>query len=369
MALTGATGAQNGTLNNGDQVTASVTLSEAVLVTGTPLLVLDFAGTPVNATYAGGTTTPTLRFTTTIAAGQMDDSGIGLGANAVRLNGGTILDGRGNAAVLGHAAVADNPDYRVDTLGPTIVLASDKTYLENAATAALTFTLSEPLPDFAPGLLTVSGGTLSAFSGSGTHYTAVFDPAWTSRPPGRITIEGGRLSDAAGNPNAPGNLLEIGFLPFPDPTPDAFSFPEQVDAPPQTRRTAAPIALTGFNVPIPVSVSGDGAPQISIDGGDWITQGTVEEFQTLAVRLTSAEPSYAWHTATVVAGGVSADWRVRTADHTPPVITQAQLVPATPHIDLEITDGPAAGRRQITRAWARWSAPTAASAGRCRPRP
>ena len=352
VALSGATGAQNGALNAGDTVTATVTLSEAVLVTGTPQLVLDVAGVPVSANYVGGTTTPTLRFTATILAGQQDDTGISLGADALRLNGGTIRDGRGNDALLSHAAVADHPAFRVDTSAPLITLASDKTFLETGETAALTITLSEPLADFGPGPFTVSGGTLRDFSGSDTRYTATFYPALGGAPPGRITVDGGRFSDAAGNPNDPANRLEIGFIPVPDPTPDAFSFPDQVDAPPQTRRSAAPLTLTGFNVPIPVAVSGDGDPQLSINGGDWVTQGTLEEFQTLAVRLTSAAPSYAWHTATVVAGGVSGAWRVRTADHTPPVITQAALVAATPHIDLEITDDPAEGARQITRAWA-----------------
>ena len=45
------------------------------------------------------------------------------------------------------------------------------------STLSLTFTSSESITDFAAGDVTVSGGTLSNFSGSGTTYTATFTPS------------------------------------------------------------------------------------------------------------------------------------------------------------------------------------------------
>lgn len=352
VALTAATGALNGTLNAGDTVTATVTLSEPVLVTGTPLLTLLLDGTPLTAPYSGGSTTASLRFTATIPAGPADATGISLPADALALNSGTLRDGVGNAAILTHPAVADHPDYRVDTQPPQVTLASDATFLEKGATAALTLTLSEPLADFTVAALTVSGGTLHDFTGSGTTYTATFHPAGGGVPPGRISVASGQLHDAAGNPNPASNALVIDFIPDPDPTPDAFSVPEQVDAPPQTWQTTAPLTLTGFNLPIPVTVSGEGEPQLSLNGGDWGTSGTLHPGQTLALRLTSAADSSAWHRATVEAGGVSGTWAVRTADHTPPTFLQATLDPVTRQIDLALRDPPEAGRQHIDRVWA-----------------
>ncbi|MFM7610248.1 MAG: Ig-like domain-containing protein, partial [Alphaproteobacteria bacterium] len=43
-------------------------------------------------------------------------------------------------------------------------------------TATITFALSEASTDFAIGDLAVSGGTLSAFTGTGTSYSVLFTP-------------------------------------------------------------------------------------------------------------------------------------------------------------------------------------------------
>ncbi len=119
VAITGATGAQNHTLNAGDTVTVTVTMSESVTVTGTPQLALNIGGTTVQANYASGSGTDTLTFTYTIQAGQTDTNGISIDANSLSLNGGSIRDTAGNNAALGHAAVADNASYLVDTTAPT----------------------------------------------------------------------------------------------------------------------------------------------------------------------------------------------------------------------------------------------------------
>jgi large repetitive protein len=120
IALTSATGALNGFLNVGDMVTASVTMNEAVTVTGVPLLQLLVGGAAVNATYDRANSTSTvLRFNYAIAANQADANGISVLANGLTLPGvagtTTIKDGAGNNAVLTHAAVSDNSNYKVDT--------------------------------------------------------------------------------------------------------------------------------------------------------------------------------------------------------------------------------------------------------------
>jgi hypothetical protein len=59
-------------------------------------------------------------------AGHQDANGIRIEANSLRLTGSTkIHDASGNPADLSHTVVQDNPDYRVDTLAPTVSLTPD----------------------------------------------------------------------------------------------------------------------------------------------------------------------------------------------------------------------------------------------------
>ena len=108
VSISGATGLQNSSLNVGDVLTATVTMSEAATVTGTPKLALNIGGTTVQALYASGTGTSALNFAYTIATAQTDANGISIAANALTLNGGTLADIAGTTAVITHALVADN---------------------------------------------------------------------------------------------------------------------------------------------------------------------------------------------------------------------------------------------------------------------
>ena len=104
----------------GERVTAVVTLSEPVRVGGVPQLALtigrrrrlaafDFlARSTDNATH--------LHFSYRIEAGDDDADGIGIGADALRLNGGSIRDRAGNPAKLhlGRHAIAGAPGQAVD---------------------------------------------------------------------------------------------------------------------------------------------------------------------------------------------------------------------------------------------------------------
>jgi hypothetical protein len=104
--IASVTGIQNATLNAGDVVSVTVTMSEATLVTGTPTLTLLVGLSPVSATYVSGSGTTALVFNYTILAGQTDANGIGIGANSLALSGGTLKDAAGNAATITHALVA-----------------------------------------------------------------------------------------------------------------------------------------------------------------------------------------------------------------------------------------------------------------------
>ncbi|MEY4089765.1 MAG: hypothetical protein RJB55_2036, partial [Verrucomicrobiota bacterium] len=91
-----------------------------------------------------------------------------------------------------------------DTTPPTIAVTSSVGSLKAGETATITFTLSESSADFVAGDVTVSGGTLSNFAGSGATYTATFTPTTNSTTNGVISVASTRFSDAAGNFNADG---------------------------------------------------------------------------------------------------------------------------------------------------------------------
>lgn len=120
----GANGAQNGLLNAGDSLSVTVTTSEATTVSGTPQLALNIGGTVVQARYVSGSGSTALVFQTSVLAGQNDDNGISIGANAVTLNGGSIVNHLGTPLVLQHDAQADNAGLRVDTVAPSATVST-----------------------------------------------------------------------------------------------------------------------------------------------------------------------------------------------------------------------------------------------------
>ena len=93
---------------------------------------------------------------------------------------------------------------QADTLSPTIAVAATKSSLIAADTASLTFTLSEPSTNFIASDVSVTGGAVSGFTGSGTNYTAIFTPTANSTANGIVSIANGVFTDAAGNANNDG---------------------------------------------------------------------------------------------------------------------------------------------------------------------
>ncbi|MEY2645404.1 MAG: hypothetical protein RLZZ611_2053, partial [Cyanobacteriota bacterium] len=119
IQLVSATDAQNGYLNIGDTVTAQVKLSEAVDVQGIPRLKLVIGGATVEASYNANASTPSngeLLFNYTIIAGQADENGISIPADALMLTAGaSIKDTDGKSAILTNPAVSDQQNFQVDT--------------------------------------------------------------------------------------------------------------------------------------------------------------------------------------------------------------------------------------------------------------
>ncbi|MFD2365132.1 Ig-like domain-containing protein [Pseudoduganella sp. GCM10020061] len=125
---------------------------------------------------------------------------------------GAYVDAAGNAGGAGLT-----PSLSFDTLAPTVAITSDRSALKAGESATITFTFSEdPGVSFAwdgsSGDIVVTGGTLSAISGTGTVRTAVFTPAAdTNTGTAGIAIASGAYADAAGNGGAAGAGPAIAF--------------------------------------------------------------------------------------------------------------------------------------------------------------
>ena len=99
----------------GEEMRIQVHFNEPVEVTGAPRLALTVGNRTAFANYdwLGGNR---VQFRYAVQAADHDADGISIGSAALRLNGGTITDGSGNAAnlSLGDYAVTNHPGHKVD---------------------------------------------------------------------------------------------------------------------------------------------------------------------------------------------------------------------------------------------------------------
>jgi hypothetical protein len=194
-------------LASGETATISFTLSENsntfalndVLVVGGTLSNLQGSGTSYTATFtptAGATSAAIVVASNTFndAAGNFNTDGSEPN-NAVALSLGAVAP-TGTGGTGSSTPPADNTP-------PTIAITSSKSQLAAGETATISFTLSETSTDFSLSDITVVGGSLSNFSGSGTSYTATFTPS-AGTTGAAVLVSSGRFSDAAGNFNADG---------------------------------------------------------------------------------------------------------------------------------------------------------------------
>ena len=120
--------AADGTYYTGDVIVITVIFSEAVNVTGTPLLTLETGAPDAVVNYTSGSGTATLTFDYTVSAGDASADLDYLSANALGLNGGTIknLADTGNAVLTLPApgaaySLGANKAIVIDTTAPTVV--------------------------------------------------------------------------------------------------------------------------------------------------------------------------------------------------------------------------------------------------------
>ena len=217
VAVTGAP-VNGDTYRAGETIVATAVFAREVVVTGAPRLALTVGATRRYAAYTGISHfngRSLVGFGYTVAAGDRDVNGIGIPANGLELNGGTITARSGGAAaVLDHAAAAAGSGHKVDGGG-----AADRTAPGlSAATvdgATLTLTFDEALdPDSVPaaGAFTVTvasnARTVNAVSVSGSKVTLTLASAVTHDQ--TVTVgytkptdtDAAPLGDATGNPVA-----------------------------------------------------------------------------------------------------------------------------------------------------------------------
>jgi Ca2+-binding RTX toxin-like protein len=129
-------------------------------------------------------------------------------ANVEGFLGLTLKD----AAVTGQGGMVNSVSMAgaqaLDTTPPKVALSCAKGSLATGDSATIDITLSEASTSFGVDDLTITGGTLSSFGGSGTHYSATFTPAADALLVASVSVGNGRFTDAAGNSNADGSDVD-----------------------------------------------------------------------------------------------------------------------------------------------------------------
>ena len=121
----------------GDLVSVVVTFSEPVAVTGTAILGLRVGEDTKQAIYESGAASSKLVFTYSVIEGDEDTNGVGIEANSLSLDGGMIRGESGDAALLGHERLGDDPLHQADGIRPA--LAAGKEASAKKDTLMLTF--------------------------------------------------------------------------------------------------------------------------------------------------------------------------------------------------------------------------------------
>lgn len=210
----------NGTYGPGDVISITISFSENVTVTGTPLLTLETGTTDRVVNYVLGSGSSTLTFAYTIQAGDVSTDLDYTGTGSLTLNGGTIKDGTGGNAALtlpspGSAgSLGANKAIVVDGVAPTVTNVSSSTAngtYKPGDVIAVTVTFSEVVTVTGTPRVQLETGTtdqtINYTSGSGTttltfSYTvqtgdASADLDYTATS--ALTLNGGTIADGVGN--------------------------------------------------------------------------------------------------------------------------------------------------------------------------
>jgi regulation of enolase protein 1 (concanavalin A-like superfamily) len=210
----------NATYKIGDTVSVQVNFSEVVTITGTPQLTLETGATDRVVSYASGSGTSSLTFNYTVQPGDSSTDLDYAGASALALNGGTVRDAAGNTGTLTLAtpgtanSLGSNKAIVIDGIAPTVTSVSSTTAngtYRAGDLISVQVNFSEAVTVTGTPQLTLETGTADRIvnyaSGSGTttltfNYTVQAGDTSVDldyQAVGALALNGGTLSDAAGN--------------------------------------------------------------------------------------------------------------------------------------------------------------------------
>ncbi|MFA7275599.1 MAG: hypothetical protein WC043_02215 [Pseudobdellovibrionaceae bacterium] len=175
----------------------TVTMSEAVNVTGSPRIVLDVDGTTRYATYNAGTGTASLTFTYAATAGDLDLDGINIASTSVDLNGGAITDLNGNALT--------NLTFTPPANMASVFINYPSLSMDFIYDADGRFTVNGTVYNDLSSFLTTSGGTFarastaSYYNSAGTLQTAASGTPRFDYDPATLTAKGILIEESRTN--------------------------------------------------------------------------------------------------------------------------------------------------------------------------
>ena len=141
IAMSSSSGADN-TYKIADAIRVTVTTSETVTVSGTPRIpVLGLSGKYY--TYLSGSGSTSLVFSYSVLQNDSATAGVGVSANTLELNSGTLLDTSGLAITLTHNAVAQSSSHAVDGIYPSFVGVTQSFSLAENISRTITLTTTE----------------------------------------------------------------------------------------------------------------------------------------------------------------------------------------------------------------------------------
>lgn len=165
-------GTANGIYTSGSAITILVPFTEAVIVTGSPTLLLQTGSTMRSAAYSEGSGSSILAFVYTVGAGDTSADLDYASSSALALNGGTIKDRFGDNVNLtlptpgGAGSLAANAELVIDALAPTISgsnPADGASGVLESASIALTFSEAVLAGTGTIRLLKADGTTVESF--------------------------------------------------------------------------------------------------------------------------------------------------------------------------------------------------------------
>ena len=271
--------AGDGDIKAGSNVLLTVSMSEAVTITGGPPQLL--FSNDASATYLSGSGTDTLVFQYDVASG---DSTAQLTISGYAAGGATVRDAAGNNANFLGLLGAPGTNLQIDTIAPFLAgVTVTGTGVTNgsgdvAAGAALTFTidLSEAVTvqGGTPTLDLNDGGTATYASGSGSNaltfsYTVGAGENTSALAVSAFNANGAVVSDGAGN------AADLGGLTAP------LSGTLQVDT---TAPTISSIATSGVGITNGAGDLNAGTVQLTVTLDENVTVDTTDGMPTLSLN-------------------------------------------------------------------------------------